>query len=173
MPDPRRSRMAAVQAQAPSWTATRQPALPIRAERLVGVADLATLDLFDQPASCVARRPFAGEAALRRLDPVGASVDEPPAHAVRRRVGIDAPIAPVLGGVRAAGGGGDLGDRLIEGASRVLGGEAPGSLSAVRVSPTDLPTATMPPDAHAYPRSVVTYSQAVVRRWVHMWVFVT
>lgn len=44
--------------------------------------------------------------------------------------------------------------------------ESGGALTTFRVSPTDLPTTAVEPDAHAYP-------QGVVGRWAGMWVFVT
>jgi hypothetical protein len=153
--------------------AASEPALPIPAERRLRVAHFVALDLVDQPASGISSRSLAREAALGRLGPVAAAVDEAPADAVRRPVRIDAAAAAVASGVGAPGGGGDLSERLVERTGGVIGRKAAGALTTFRVAPADLPTAAMEPDAHAYPRSVVAYPQGVVRRWVPTWVFVT
>ncbi len=60
------------------------------------VADLAAFDLLDQASTGVARGPLAREAAFRCLRSVRASIDEPPAEAVRRRVRVDPPLRPCL-----------------------------------------------------------------------------
>ena len=140
------------------WPPASEPAPPIRAERLLGVAHLAALDLLDQPSAGVAGGTRAGEAALGRLRPVAAPVDEAPADAVRGPVGVDAATAAVAGAVRAAGGGRDLSKSLVESAGGLLGGEPAAALPTVGVAPANLPAAAVKPDAHAYP-------QGVVRRW--------
>lgn len=91
---------------------------------------------------------------------------------IGRAVRIDAAGGTVARSVGTAGGGGDLGERFVERASGVFGRKATGALTALCISPTDLSTAAMEPDAHANPRGVIAYPQGVVRRWVQIWVSV-
>src|SRR6202034_427586 len=114
-------------------TATSQPALPVGPERLLGVADLAALDLLDQPPTGVPRGPLAGEAALCRLCSVGAPIDEPPASPAGGGVGVDAAAATMAHGVGATSARSDLREGLVECASCGFGGQAAGPLTPVRV----------------------------------------
>ena len=97
-----------------------KPLLPVPAEGLSRVPDLAALDLLNQAPAGIPCGAFAREAALCRLRAVAAAVYEPPPDGVGGAVGVDAAAAPVTGGVRSARGWGDLGDRLVKGARRVF-----------------------------------------------------
>jgi hypothetical protein len=137
------------------------------------VANLAALDVLDRPPPGVAGGALAREPALGRLSPVGAPIDESPSDAVGGPVRVDATTTTVPSGVGASGGGGDLGERLVERARRLLGRQPARTLPTVGMPPTHLPAAPVKPDAHAYAQSVVAYTQSVVTRSVRMWEFVT
>jgi hypothetical protein len=62
---------------------------------VLGVANLAALDLLDQSSVRLARSSLAGEAALARLLAIRATDDVTPAHPVCGGVRIDASSRPV------------------------------------------------------------------------------
>lgn len=97
-----------------------KPLIPVAAEGLSRVPDLAALDLLNQPPPSIPCGAFAREAALGRLRAVAAAVYEPPPDGVGGVVGVHAAAASVTGGVRSPRGWRDLGDRLVKGARRVF-----------------------------------------------------
>lgn len=94
--------------------------IPVAAEGLSRVPNLAALDLLNQPPPSIPCGAFAREAALGRLRATAAAVYEPPPDGVGGAVGVDAAATSVTGGVRSPCRGGNLGDRLVKGARRVF-----------------------------------------------------
>ncbi len=143
-------------------TAPGKPPLPIAAEGLPGMPHLAALDLLDQPAPGVARGSLAREAPLRGLSPVAATVYESPARTVASPVRVHTPTAPVAGGIGTAGGGGDLGERVVERSRSLLGREPAGTATPRCIAPADFPAPSVKARAHEYVQAVVAHA-----RWTY------
>ena len=120
------------------------------------MADLAPLDLLDQPPHGITSRAFAGESTLRGLRPVAAPVDKAPAEDVGGPVRVHASGATMAGGVGAPSDGGDLNESLIESAGRGLGREPAGTPTSGRVSPADFPAASVEAGTHCVTSSVLS-----------------
>jgi hypothetical protein len=133
-----------------------KPAVPIRAERLLGVADFAAFDLLDQASAGIAGGSLAREAALGGLSAVTAPIEEAPADTGGGRVGINAVAATMLGRVGPACGGGDVRDRFIEGTGGVLAVESYRASTTVGIAPAHLPAVSVEADTHEYVHGVVT-----------------
>jgi hypothetical protein len=104
--------------------------LPVPAECLLRVPHFAAFDLLHQAASSSAGSALAREAALRGLGRVAAAVHEAPPHAISGLIRLDASAATVASRVCVAGGGGELGERIVEGPSWLFGREPAGTLAA-------------------------------------------
>src|SRR5205085_2350842 len=84
--------------------APRQPPVPVAAERFLRVPNLPALHLLDQPTPRVPCGTLVREATLRRLSPIAAAIDKPPADTFGGPVRVHAAVAAVAGCVAAAGG---------------------------------------------------------------------